>query len=256
MTNLSVLSERPVGNRGKRLAVTGEPARRPNLAASIKDALQAEIESGRLMPGSFIDERTLAAKYSVSRTPVREALQQLASMKLVQILPRRGVVVSKMSIPELRDTLELLGELEALCAKLAARRVSEELRIAIEAAFQRVVDASASGRPRDYSEANLAFHEAIQEGGRNKLLIQEVRPMRALILRYNVNNRLFQTPARIEKSVRDHRMIADAILEGDEQRAYELMLQHQPAGASGFSEFISHLPPEFFDGMMGNGPTY
>lgn len=71
--------------------------------------------------------------------------------------------------------------------------------------------------------------------------------MRRLILRYTSNNRLLQTPGRIEKSIQEHRAIADAIFAGDEQQAYTLMLQHVPAGASGFSEFISDLPAGFFD---------
>lgn len=231
---------------------TPNRGRRTSLAASIRDAIHAEIESGRLMPGALLDERTLAAKYSVSRTPVREALQQLAARKLVQIVPRQGVVVSRMSIPQLRDTLELLGELEALCAKFAARRVTEDLRTALENALRRGLEAYESGHGGEYSEANLEFHEIVQAGSRNELLVQQVRPMRRLMLRYNVNSRMLQTPGRIEKSMQDHRKIADAILAGDEQRAYALMLEHVPTGGSGFSEFISDLPPSFFDnGSVG-----
>lgn len=234
------------------LAAHQSQGRKTSLAASIRDAIHAEIESGRLMPGSLIDERTLAAKYSVSRTPVREALQQLAARKLVDIVPRQGVVVSRMSISQLRDKLELLGELEALCAKFAARRVTEELRIALENALRRGLEAYESGHGGEYSEANLEFHEIVQAGSRNDLLAQQVRPMRRLMVRYNVNNRLLQTPARIEKSMQDHRKIADAILAGDEQSAYTLMLEHVPTGGSGFSEFISDLPPNFFDnGAVG-----
>ncbi len=227
--------------------------REPSLASSIRDSIKNEIESGRLTPGTPIDERTLASQYSVSRTPVREALQQLAAHDLVQIIPHQGAMVSRLSIPQLRDTLELLGELEALSAKFAARRVSDALRIAIEAALDRGHAAAQSGLSGEYSAANLAFHEVIQSGSRNELLVRQVRPMRRLILRYNTNARLMQTPGRIAKSMQDHRRIADAILGGDEQRAYELMLEHVPAGGSGFSEFISDLPPSFFEPTPING---
>ncbi|MDP3668788.1 MAG: GntR family transcriptional regulator [Telluria sp.] len=220
---------------------------KPNLAASIRDLLQADIESGILPPGTPLDERSLAAQFSVSRTPVREAMQQLAAQNLVRITPRQGVAVARMSIPQLRDMLELLGELEALCAKLAARRVSEGLRESLESVLQLGLEASRSGNVGDYSRANVQFHEAIHKGSHNELLAQQVGPLRRLIQRYNVNNRQLQTPAQIEKSMQDHQEIVHAILAGDEALAYSLMLEHVPAGGRGFSEFLSALPASFFE---------
>ncbi|MCC4114951.1 GntR family transcriptional regulator [Aromatoleum toluclasticum] len=221
---------------------------KPNLASSIRDTLQSEIESGKVPPGASLDERELAARFSVSRTPVREALQQLAAQKLVRITPRQGVAVSRLSIPQLRDMLELLGELEALCAKLAARRASEELRAALDAALAhgRAI-AGGAGDADDYSDANLEFHEAIYAGSRNELLAQQVRPLRRLIQRYNVNNRQLHTTVQIERSVAAHEKIAQAILAGDEALAYRLMLEHVPAGGSGFSEFLSALPASLLE---------
>ncbi|MCK2127967.1 GntR family transcriptional regulator [Thauera aromatica] len=221
---------------------------KPNLASTIRDTLQAEIESGKLPPGAPLDERELAARFSVSRTPVREALQQLAAQNLVRITPRQGVAVSRLSIPQLRDMLELLGELEALCAKLAARRASEALRETLERALAhgRMI-AEGSGDMTDYSAANMRFHEAIYVGSRNELLAQQVRPLRRLIQRYNVNNQQLQTTAQMKQSVASHEKIAQAILSGDEALAYRLMLEHVPAGGSGFSEFLSALPASLLE---------
>ena len=222
--------------------------RKPNLAFSIRDALQAEIESGALPPGAPLEERALAAKFSVSRTPVREAIQQLAAQNLVRMTPRQGVTVARMSVPQLRDMLELLGELEALCAKLAARRHSEELRLALESSLQLGRDAAKPGNSFDsYSQANLLFHEAIHAGSRNELLVQQVRPLRRLIRRYNVNIRIMRTPAQIERSIHEHEQILQAIMAGDEVLAYRLMFDHVPVGGNGFSEFLSALPPSFFE---------
>ncbi len=222
--------------------------RKPNLASSIRDTLQAEIESGELPPGAPLEERTLAAKFSVSRTPVREAIQQLAAQNLVRMTPRQGVTVARLSVPQLRDMLELLGELEALCAKLAARRHSEALRLALETAIQHGRDATVQGKGFDsYSDANVEFHEAIHAGSRNELLAQQVRPLRRLIRRYNVNIRLMRSPAQIEKSISDHEQITAAIMAGDEALAYRLMFEHVPVGGNGFSEFLSSLPPSFYE---------
>ena len=97
-------------------------------ANEIRAALQEEIESGKLAPGSALDERALATRFNVSRTPVREALQQLAAHSLVRIVPRQGVLVSRLSIGRVRAIMETVGELEAMCAKLAARRADDALR--------------------------------------------------------------------------------------------------------------------------------
>ena len=222
--------------------------RKPNLAFSIRDALQAEIESGELPPGAPLEERLLAARFSVSRTPVREAIQQLAAQNLIRVTPRQGVTVERLTVPQLRDMLELLGELEALCAKLAARRRSEDLRLALETALQGGRDAAPPGNSFDaYSKANMQFHEAIHAGSRNELLVQQVRPLRRLIRRYNVNVRIMRTPAQIEKSIHDHEQILQAIMAGDEVLSHRLMLEHVPVGGNGFSEFLSALPASFFE---------
>lgn len=225
---------------------------KPNLASSIRDSLQSKIESGELPPGTPLDERVLAAQFSVSRTPVREAMQQLAAQNLVRITPRQGVAVARMSIPQLRDMLEYLGELEALCAKLAARRVSEGVRESLEIVLQRGLEASQSGSLGEYSHANLLFHEAIHAASHNELLAQQVGPLRRLIQRYNVNNHQLQTPSQIERSMQEHRQIAQAITAGDETLAHRLMLEHVPVGGKGFSEFLTALPASFFEERTAN----
>src|SRR5690606_10749 len=106
-------------------ARSGRP--RTGRAADIRATLQQEIETGILAPGTSLDERALAERFGVSRTPVREALQQLAARDLVRIAPRHGVSVARLSITKVRSMLEFIGELEALCAKLCARRLDGQL---------------------------------------------------------------------------------------------------------------------------------
>jgi DNA-binding GntR family transcriptional regulator len=108
------------------------PRVRASLANDIRGTLQAEIETGELAPGTPIDERTLAARFNVSRTPVREALQHLAARDLVVISPRQGITVAQLSIAKVRSMLEYIGELEALCARFCARRAGDPLREALD----------------------------------------------------------------------------------------------------------------------------
>lgn len=214
-------------------------------AAEIRCALQEEIDSGRLPPGAMLDERALASRFQVSRTPVREALQQLAALDLVRIAPRQGVSVARLSISELRGTMETLGELEALCAKLAARRVDDSLRRALDDALSRCQDAAVQGGPGEYSMANSVFHEVIYAGSRNAYLAALIRDARRLIRRYRVRD--FHNKTQISRSLQDHLKIARAIQEGDEVAAAHHMLLHVPVGSTGFSEFLATVPMNFFE---------
>jgi len=214
-------------------------------ANEIRAALQEEIESGKLPPGAPLDERALAARFQVSRTPVREALQQLAARDLVRIAPRQGVSVSRLSINQVRAIMESVGELEALCAKLAARRVDDTLRQQLDDAVQRCQDAAVQGGAAEYSIANSFFHETIYAGSRNPYLAELIRNARRQIQRYRIRD--FHTKEQMSKSLQEHLKIARAIQEGDEPLAAQYMLLHVPSGSTGFSEFLARMPMSFFD---------
>lgn len=218
-------------------------------AADIRATLQDEIESGKLPPGAPLDERALAARFEVSRTPVREALQQLAARNLVRIAPRQGVTVSRLSIGNVRAMLEFISELEALTAKLAARRVDNELSHRLDETLARCQEAAISGGTAEYTLANALFHEAIYAGSRNEYLAEQVRLARRMIQRYRVRD--FQNKQHIAKSLQDHLKIARAIQAGDEALAAQIMQQHVPVGSSGFSEFLATVPMSFFEAENG-----
>src|SRR4051812_204613 len=86
------------------------------LASEVADA----ILSGVLQPGSRLDEYMLADRYGTSRTPVREALRQLATTGLIELRPRRGAIVSQVTAEQLETLFVAMGELEATCARLSA----------------------------------------------------------------------------------------------------------------------------------------
>jgi len=218
---------------------------RAGRASEIRDTLQDEIESGKLAPGAALDERALAARFDVSRTPVREALQQLAARDLVRIAPRHGVFVARLSIGKVRAMLEVIGEFEGLCAKLAARRIDDDLKNALDRAIAQSEASIAEGDGAQYAIANMAFHEAIYAGCRNEYLAEQIRAARRLIQRYRGKD--FQTKAQLVKSHEGHVKIAAAILAGNETLAAQVMLLHVPAGTTGFSEFLATVPMSFFE---------
>jgi DNA-binding GntR family transcriptional regulator len=218
-------------------------------ANEIRTALQEEIESGKLTPGTPLDERALAARFQVSRTPVREALQQLAVSDLVRIAPRQGVTVARLSVSQVRAIMETVGELESLAAKLAARRVDDALRKQLDDALQRCQDAAVQGGAPEYALANSLFHETIYAGSRNPYLAELIRKARRQIQRYRIKD--FHTRSQMSKSLQDHLKVARAIQEGDEAAAALAMLLHVPSGSTGFSEFLARMPMSFFETENG-----
>ena len=228
------------------IAASGEDLRpRGGRSHEIRNVLQEEIESGKLAPGAPLDERALATRFQVSRTPVREALQQLAARDLVRIAPRQGVSVSRLTISQVRAIMETVGELESLSAKLAARRVDDVLRQELNTAIDCGQEAAITGSTADYAIANTLFHETIYAGSRNPYLAELIRNARRQIQRYRIRD--FHTKAQMSKSLKEHLQIARAIQEGDETLAAQAMLLHVPSGSTGFSEFLARMPMSFFE---------
>ncbi|MEM8730595.1 MAG: GntR family transcriptional regulator, partial [Pseudomonadota bacterium] len=94
-------------------------------ATRIAETLESQILDGTYADGERLDEVQLAARFEVSRTPIREAFQRLALSGLVEQIPRRGVFVRQPGPVELIEMFEVMAELEAACARLAAMRISD-----------------------------------------------------------------------------------------------------------------------------------
>ena len=86
-------------------------------AEVLRQRLEREIFSGALLPGERLDESGLARRFGVSRTPVREALLQLASAGLIEMRPRQGAVVAAITVQQLLQMFEVMADMEALCAR-------------------------------------------------------------------------------------------------------------------------------------------
>src|SRR5207237_6622091 len=98
--------------------------------------IEEKIAMGDYPPGMRLDEAPLLAEFGVSRTPLREALIQLASLGLVDMRPRRGAVVAELTPHRLFEMFEVMGALEAMCGRLAARRITDQEQKELLAAHQ------------------------------------------------------------------------------------------------------------------------
>ena len=100
----------------------GQEKTHSRISEKLKETLEERIVTGTYLPGMRLDETELAKEFSVSRTPVREALIQLSFHGMIDMRPRRGAVVTQISPRRLYEMFEVMAELEAMCARLAARR--------------------------------------------------------------------------------------------------------------------------------------
>lgn len=220
-----------------------------NMTEQVREAIASDIHEGRLLPGDPLDEAKIAESFEVSRTPVREALLQLAAQGLVKIVPRSGTYVARLSVPELFAMYELLAELEGVCAKLAARRMSRDEVAALRAAHTAAEPACEAREPDAYAAANAQFHEVLYNGCHNPFLKSQIEHIRRRTKVYRQN--LFARTARIAVSHQDHARILEAIERGDSEAALKHMLDHIGIGGRDFTEFLSTSASDYFE-----SPTY
>lgn len=204
--------------------------------------LEDDILDSRLKPGDRLDEQSLARRFEVSRTPIREALRHLASSGLVEIRKNQGATVRRLTTSELIEMFQVMAEYEGLSARLSARRMTpgemDEMRL-------RHDECASLANSRDYDgffAANNAFHEAIFVGSHNDFLQAESRKLRN---RVNVYRRHITTqPRRMQKSVMEHGRIVEAIEAGDEEAAHRLMREHVDVIAGSAADVVLALKIE------------
>src|SRR5580698_1875294 len=127
-------------------------------AERLADAIAASVLSGEFRPGLRLDEKTLAERYAVSRTPVREALRQLASTGLIDIRPRRGATVVRTSSAQLETMFGAMAEIEATCARLSAVSMTPLERRRLAAFHETMFKLVQQDDAEAFTSANLDLH--------------------------------------------------------------------------------------------------
>ena len=208
-------------------------------ASMVYDALQREILSLDLAPGSALDETQLAARFSMSRSPIREALSRLAAQGLVVMLPNRSTVVAPLELSEFPKYVEALDIAQRACTRLAAERRQdtdlEAMRSAAEA-----FDASLG--PHDHLDmlvANKAFHMTVAEAARNRYLAKQYAALldegRRLMRLYFLHLDHKNDPNPLAD---EHHLMVDAIAARDADRAEQLAHSHTIGFRNRLTEFL------------------
>lgn len=208
-------------------------------AETLREALENDIAMGRFRPGERLDEVSLATRFAVSRTPIREALIELSATGLIEIRPRRGAFVVEIGVARLIEMFEVMAELEGMCGRLAARRMTAEDETLLVRAHEACITAAESADPDDYYHRNQAFHDAIYASCHNGFLAEQSRILHDRLKAYR---RLqLRVRNRVQSSLAEHQAIVDAIRSGDSDTAEALLRTHILIQGERFNDFVASL---------------
>jgi DNA-binding GntR family transcriptional regulator len=195
-----------------------------NLHEMLVSAIREMIVSGELRPGDKIPEQELCRRFEVSRTPLREALKVLASEGMLQLLPRRGAIVARISPEEINELFPIMAALEALAGELVCKRVTTEELSELQDIHDRMLRNHAAGDEPAYLQANRQFHETLVRFAANATL-------QSCYLQILTRTRAFRFVARKSSenwriAVEDHCQIMEALHKRNTRLLSRLLRRH------------------------------
>ena len=211
-------------------AVTSEKIR-SNLSDRLVSRLREAVHDGVYVPGQRLIEIDIATDFDASRGSVREALRRLAAEGIIELIPKRGAVVRKLSIKELADLFRMREALEGLAARQAAERLTSHT---LRKKFKSEIDAIELDRPENlggrFSEANRRLHQLIVDYAENDLLSKTLQQFRLPIVRLQI--RASADLAYRTQSCNEHQAIVAALLTADPDAAEAAMRAHLHAAST------------------------
>jgi len=193
-------------------------------AERLADEIASSVLSGEFRPGLRLDEKTLAKRYAVSRTPVREALRQLASTGLIDIKPRRGATVVRATSAQIETLFGAMAEIEATCARLSATSMTPLERRRLASFHESMLKFIPPNDQEGFAAANLTLHTEIYRGAHNSIVADFATGLRRRLAPFR--RAQFRTEGRLNRSHEEHKKVVDAILAGDAAAAHAAMFHH------------------------------
>ena len=194
------------------------------LSQKVYRALKTEIIKGSLKPGTKLSEGKIAEQMGVSRTPVREALKELAAEGFVKMNPNQAVVVSNASVEDVQEVLQIRGVLEGLAARLATKMISEEEIKELEKYQKQMEYYTKKDDVLEFSEMDAEFHVLILNICGNNRLIQIRKNLSDQAHRYRI--RSLSVPGRLKYSLKEHQEIVEALKRKNAEQADRLSQKH------------------------------
>jgi DNA-binding GntR family transcriptional regulator len=218
---------------------------RGNVTADVTQSIRQAIVTMALPPGTLLDKGAICERLGVSRFPVSEALARLAAEGLVDILPQRGSMVSRVRIADVREYMLIRKGLESEAVRVLIGALSDQVVEDLHAnmALQRA--AAARDDAPDFHVHDLAFHDIIFRTMRLSRIKQIIDSARANLDRAR---RLIITPRRLALTIAEHQVILDNILARDEAAAIRAIRAHIDAVMVELYAFSREEPDHFADG--------
>ncbi|UTT69491.1 GntR family transcriptional regulator [Arthrobacter sp. DNA4] len=209
------------------------------LRETVRDTLRTRIFEGHYAPGTRLVERDLAAEFSVSRLPVREALRMLRQEGLISDRGARGAEVSSLSPKDVEDLFDVRQSLEVLACRLAAKRATRDDLSYLKRLLDNAEAFLAKGAVMEAHRANSEFHDAITAIADNNFLKSALEPLQGRM------HWLFRHVSDLPELIREHRELYAAIASGDPDRAAAQSASHIGKYRDKFPEDFQKTEPEF-----------
>jgi DNA-binding GntR family transcriptional regulator len=198
----------------------------------VLEALRQAIITGEYAPNERLREEDIAARFDVSRNPIREALHILSLEGFVRVEPRRGARVATIDARRARELFELRAPLEGLVARLAAERRTDEQVRDLRRIVGRGVDAATAGQLDELPRLNTEFHGLLATAADNELLAGTLGRLSDVIrwvYAAHIRN-------RSTTSWSEHEAIVDAVEARDPDLAHRRGIDHIAAAAAVYAE--------------------
>ncbi len=197
---------------------------RETLTDRVYELLRTDILSNQTLPGTPLQEAVIARELGISRGPVREALLKLAAEGLVDIIPRRGAVVSSLTWKEFIDAYRIREALEALAVRLATPLLSEEDLNHLADLNAQMIEHAQKEEANAFFSINKQFHLFFVDCSDNQKLIDMYRPLADQIRRYRMRSLTLR--GGMKRSCEEHHAILDAVRKKDAEQAARRMIEH------------------------------
>ena len=171
-----------------------------------------------------LDERQLSQALGVSRTPIREAMTLLEQEGFLRTIPRRGVFIIRKTKKQIVEMIEMWAALESMAARLATLNASDEDILALRQMFDEFHNAAPAEHIEEYSDANIAFHQAIIGLSGSHLMGKTIENL--FIHVRAIRRMTISQSDRAARSIVDHMAIIEALEKRDTERAERLVRQH------------------------------
>lgn len=189
------------------------------LSEDIADSIRAAIIKGKFKPGEKISEGDLAESMGISRTPLREAFRKLENEGFIEIIPRKGAVVTGINPQEVNDLYEIKSTLEGLAARLASVNMREKDIEKLERINEELKDLIDKNDLEAFYRAHTKFHEVFVRLSANRRLIQMISNLNDHFKRFGIVS--LTLPGQYENAIKQHGEIIQAFKKRDEKTVEE-----------------------------------